>query len=106
MSILNPNQNHRILLDDAKKMTAKYRKSKNFNGQYGGFFGKAALIAMLEQNDCAGIRYYYGINDDENPVIVLVGATPDNIDLVDGELAEMAIPCPSVCDADSPLKND
>ncbi len=106
MSTLDPNQDHSITLEDAKEMTKKYRYSPTFNGRFGGFFGREALLSMLEQSDCAGIRYYYGINDKNEPVLVLCGATEDNQDIYDGELAEMAVPCPSYCDADSPLKND
>ena len=106
MSTLDPNRDHSITLEKAIEFTQRYRNSSSFNGKKGGFFGKAALMSMLEQNQAAGIRYYYGIDDEETPVLVLVAATEENQDLYNGELAEMAIPCPSVCDMDSPLSND
>ena len=106
MSILNPDQDHSISLEEAIEMTARYRNGDTFNGNYGGFFSRAALLSMLEQADCAGIRYYYGLNSDNAPVLVLVGATQDNVDLYNGDLAEMATPCPSFCDMESPLRNN
>ena len=106
MPTLDPNQDHKITLEEGIEMTSNYRNSDSFNGKYGGFFGREALLTILNQEDCAGIRYYYGINEESEPVIVLVGATEDNRDQVDGELAEMSTPCPTFCDADSPLRND
>ncbi len=105
MSILDPNQDHRITLEEGIEMTSNYRNSDIFNGKYGGFFGRETLLAILDQENCAGIRYYYGINNESEPVIVLVGATEDNRDLVEGELAEMSTPCPNFCDMESPLRN-
>ncbi len=84
MSILDPNQDHRITLEEGIEMTSNYRNSDIFNGKYGGFFGRETLLAILDQENCAGIRYYYGINNESEPVIVLVGATEDNRDLVEG----------------------
>jgi len=106
MSILDPNQDHSITLEEGADMTSNYRNSNTFNGKYGGFFGRKALLAILSQENCAGIRYYYGLNSENVPVIVLIGATEDNRDQVEGELAEMSTPCPNNCDEDSPLRND
>lgn len=43
------------------------------------------------------IRYYYGEEDDGIPVLVLVGADANEDDLTEGELAELAPPCPPNC---------
>ena len=104
MPILDPNQNHDISLAEACDMTERYRNSPLFNGVNGGFFGKTAIQEILDQDDCAGIRYYYGVNSQNEPVLVLVGVTEDNKDLADGKLAELSVPCPYVCDNSSPLK--
>ena len=84
-------------------MTARYRESELFNGLNGGFFGKKAVLDLLEQADCVGIRYYYGVNGSNDPVLVLVGATAENTDITEGKVLELSVPCPSVCDASSPL---
>lgn len=106
MSTLDPNRDHSITLEDAIEFTKRYRNSETFNGKKGGFFGKTALQSMLDQEGAAGIRYYYGIDNENTPVLVLVAATEENVDLYNGELAEMALPCPAMCDMDSPLSND
>lgn len=103
MPILDPNQNHFISLDDACELTSRYRNSTQFNGLNGGFFGKTAIQDILDQQDCAGIRYYYGLDAQNTPVMVIVGVTEDNIDIADGELAELSVPCPNLCDDTSPL---
>jgi len=104
MPILDLDQNHEILLPEAIEMTARYRTSPGFNGMNGGFFGKSAILEILNQTDCVGLRYYYGLNVSDDPVLVLVGVTRDNVDLVNGKLAELSLPCPDICDATSPLK--
>ena len=75
MSTLDPNRDHSITLEKAIEFTQRYRNSSSFNGKKGGFFGKAALQAMLEQSGAAGIRYYYGIDDEETPVLVILPET-------------------------------
>lgn len=106
MSTLDPKRDHSITLEKAIEFTHRYRHSASFNGKKGGFFGKDTLQAILDQENAAGIRYYYGIDDENTPVLVLVAATEENVDLYNGELAELAIPCPAICDMDSPLSND
>jgi hypothetical protein len=106
MPILDPDQPHEIPLADACAMTSRYRNSGQFNNYFGGFFGSTAIREILDQDSCVGIRYYYGLNDQENPVLILVGVDAENKDLVEGKIAEMSLPCPELCDSTSPLKND
>ena len=103
MPIMDPDQPHDISLADACRFTKKYREGTLFNGLNGGFFGKKAIQDILDQEDCAGIRYYYGVDDTNNPVLILVGVTGDGFDMKDGLLAELSVPCPYVCDNTSPL---
>ena len=103
MPTMDPNQNHEILKDQAAEMTARFRASESYQGVKGGFFGKTAILEILEQEECVGIRYYYGLDDSSNPVLIIVGVTEDKVDLVDGRLAELSITCPPTCDTSSPL---
>ena len=103
MPTMDPNQDHEISKDEASEMTARFRESEFFNGIKGGFFGKRAVQEILDQEECVGIRYYYGLDAADIPVLILVGVTVDNIDLIDGKLAELSTTCPPSCDADSPL---
>jgi len=97
------NEDHSITLADAAVLTKKYRDSVPDGSRKGGFFGRAALEAILAQDTCVGIRYYHGINDRDEPVLVLVGADRDENDLYNGALAEIAMPCPTLCSTNNPL---
>ena len=103
MPTYDPNQDHRITLDEAKEMTARYRDSSTFGGRNCGFFGSTALQAILNQTDAVGLRIYYGLDANDNQVLILVGITEAGNDLYDGELAEVSVPCPAYCDDQSPL---
>jgi len=104
------NENHDISLGDAAAMTKRYRDSVTPATRKGGFFGRAAIEAILAQSDgagnpCAGIRYYHGLNDRSEPVIILVAADKDENDLHTGALAEFAMPCPTQCSTNNPLNS-
>jgi hypothetical protein len=101
----NGNEDHRINLDEAIELTKNFRKSVFPGDLLAGFFGKATLQRMLNQDGCVGIRIYYGLTTDKKPSFVLVGVNADEEDLYQGELAEYATPCPPFCDPHSPLAN-
>ena len=89
----NPNQDHSISLAAAAAMTKDYRDN-NPGALVGGFFGKDALQAILDQPECVGIRYYYALDSNDDPTLVLVGAKANEDDIVNGELADAALPDP------------
>ena len=93
-------ENHDISFNDAGVMTKAYRTA-NPGQILGGFFGKDALMEMLNETDCVGIRYYYGLDGNGNKVMVLVGTDANENDLVDetkGDVCkEMSIICPPHC---------
>ena len=91
------NEDHSITLEDASKLTKNYRDNKSDDEILGGFFGKTALLDILNQKGCVGIRYYYGQKDDGTQQTVLVGVDANEKDLVDGEIAELQRPCPPFC---------
>ncbi len=101
--LFDPVPDHDISLEEASEMTARYRNGSLFNGFNGGCFDKAAVQQLLDQQDCEGLRYYYGVNSVNENVLILVGVTAENKDMVDGRLLEMSVPCPNFCDDDSPL---
>lgn len=94
---------HNISLNEAADMTRRFRESVPSGSIIGGLFNAADIRRILDQPDCAGLRYYYGLNDTGTPVIVLVGVTSDNKDLFEGELAEMSNLCPTFCSDANPL---
>jgi hypothetical protein len=99
----NPNENHSITLADASVMTKAYRDA-NINSKIGGFFSKDAVMAILNQAECVGLKYYFAINNG-NLTLVLCGAKADENDLYQGLLAEFAKPCPSHCSSSNPLNS-
>ncbi|UCE65347.1 MAG: hypothetical protein JSU85_10780 [Candidatus Zixiibacteriota bacterium] len=92
-----------IKLSEAVKFTQKYRDSAKEGGFLGGYFSRDSILKILDQEDCVGIRIYNGIDGSDKNTYVVVGVTPDEKDMIDGELAEFAIGCPPRCPGDSPL---
>lgn len=88
--------------EDAGAMTAEYRQ-RNPNQTIAHFFGRDILQEMLDQPDCMGIRMYYGINENGERELVLVGADQNENDLLD-LVADLSCPCPKAC-ASSNLLN-
>src|SRR5438309_8651484 len=99
------NENHDITLNDASLLTKEYRK-KNPGQILGGFFGKTALLDLLNQTGCVGIRYYYGIDSSGNKVLVLCGADANENDILgpgSNVCKEMSLICPPRCGANDVL---
>ena len=97
------NEDHSISLKDAAKMTENYRTTAGAGAFLGGYFGKIALQAILNQQGCTGIRIYNARNDAGEPNFVLVGVKSDGEDLTDGSLAEYSMGCPPFCPTASAL---
>jgi hypothetical protein len=60
-------------------------------------------MEILNQENCVGIRAYYGIDGDGNKQLVFVGADQDEKDLFSGVILDKSVPCPNYCDSYSPL---
>ena len=103
-------ENHSISLEDASKMTRNFQLQAAPDQIIGGFFGKDAVLAIILQEDAVGLRYYYGLDDEGIPHIILIGVSADGNDMIDGLLAERAAACPPHCpefnDLNSPLVNE
>ncbi len=84
-----------ISLTAGAALTGEYRK-KNPGATKGHFFGKDILQDILDQEGCMGIRMYYGLDEDGNKELVLVGADADENDLT-ALVADLSMPCPGVC---------
>ena len=103
-------EDHSISLEDASKMTRNFQLQAAPNQIIGGFFGKDAVLAIISQKEAVGLRYYYGLDDEGTPHIILIGVNADGNDMTDGLLAERALMCPPSCpesnDLNSPLVNE
>ncbi|MBD3290379.1 hypothetical protein GF337_16365 [candidate division KSB1 bacterium] len=98
-------EDHSISLSEASKLTKNYRDHAEANAKKGGFFGKATLSRILDQDGCVGIRFYYGAESDGTPVMVLIGVDSEENDMTDGEVAERSLPCPPYCGNESDLNS-
>ena len=96
--IFSADQDHYITTEEAKEMVRGYNKDMPAGmSRVGGFFGRDAIEAILAQDDVVGIQYFYGRDDEDNVVLVLIGTTAEGEIKLDGVLAEKSLPCPPWC---------
>jgi len=86
-----------VTLREASGWTANYRATISSGDIIAHFVGSEKVKAILDQEDCVGIRIYYGIDDDGKKNLILVGAKADENDIVDGVIVEKVYPCPPRC---------
>jgi len=98
-------EDHNISLEEAAQMTSRFRATIPPGAKTGGFFGRTAIRQILAQEGCVGIRYYYGLNDNNDPVLILSGVDTNGNDIFEGELAEISSPCPPNCSEPNPLNS-
>jgi hypothetical protein len=91
----NGTEGGQITLSTGSALTAEYR-AQNPGETKGHFYGKDILNDLLDQSGCMGIRIYYGIDDDGNKELVLVGADQAECDMTD-LVADLSVPCPNRC---------
>lgn len=96
-------ENHDITLAEAATWTANYRAANPSPAVKAHFFGRNAIQAILNQENCVGIRIYYALDTHGVKQLVIVGADAAEKDLYEGKLAERSWPCPPFCDSTSPL---
>ena len=98
-------EDHTISIEDASALTRNYRMQAGTGSIKGGFFGRAAIEQVLSQEGVVGIRYYYAKENNERPVLILVGVDENGKDLYEGFVCERAIPCPPYCGGFNPLNS-
>lgn len=86
-----------VTLREASGWTANYRATISSGEIIAHFFGTEKIKAILNQEDCVGIRIYYGIDENRKKNLILVGVRTDENDMVDGVILEKAYPCPPRC---------
>lgn len=86
-----------VTLREASGWTANYRATISSGDILAQFVGKEKIMAILDQEDCVGIRIYYGLDDDGKKNLILVGATADENDMEEGVLVERLLQCPPFC---------
>lgn len=97
----NGKEGGEITLDLGAAMTAEFRR-QNPNTTIAHFFGREILEKLLTQEDCMGVRMYYGIDEHGEKQLVLVGADSNGNDILD-LVADISVPCPNACSDRNPL---
>ena len=90
-------EEHAITLAEASELTNNFQRQASPDQIIGGYFGREAILNILAQEGCVGIRYYYGLDNSGVPHIVLVGVNAEGNDMITGILAERAFKCPPFC---------
>ncbi len=102
---MDGSEKHDISLAEAAMMTKNYRDQMTRTQVKGGYFSIYGLLKLMNQPECIGLRYYYGLNETGGQEIVLVGVDAAGNDIVDGCIAEMSAKCPPNCSTDNPLNS-
>jgi hypothetical protein len=90
-------EKHIIKEEDGRQFVENYRESAAKGAVFGAYLGKLSLLAILNQPECVGIRYYHGRDHIGNEQMVFVGVKEDGSEIVKGHIASMGIPCPPEC---------
>ncbi len=99
------NEDHSISLALASEWTKNFRSTISEGEKIGGYFSKSAIESVLNQEEAIGLRYYFGIDDNKQSVIILTGVNSKGNDLYNGILLERALPCPPDCAVANPLNS-
>ena len=97
------NEDHSITLAAAAALTEAYRNTVSSGATIAHYFGKEAILAILDQQNCVGMRIYYGLNSEGVKQLVICGVNSDENDLYQGLLAEKSEICPVHCSTANPL---
>jgi len=66
-------------------------------GERGAMLLRAPLQALLAQEGCEALRFYYARDEKNIPTLVVVAVDEQGNDLVGGEVLEWTFPCPPYC---------
>lgn len=117
---LPPPRDHRISLDKAEAMTARYRETMGPKDVKAGLFPAEVFLRLLSQRGARAIRIYPGRDEHGMLNFVLVAADADWNDMLpgtaklrdtpeeedDGLLMENSYPCPIYCGGNDGLNGD
>lgn len=123
---LPPLQSHFISLNQAVEMVNRYSENREniLDTQYrqqnilplSETFNRGAFDALLEEDDCEGIRIYYGMDANLQIHAIVVGVNAQNEDILpplaqnitntvtdNPKIVEEGQRCPDICPPKSPL---
>lgn len=97
------NRGEIITLSEAIVFTHGYQTA-NPNAIKAYAVSKDKLLAILEQENCEGVRIYNGIDvDTARTNLVLVGIDKEGEDMTQGVIVERVAICPPYCSVESKL---
>lgn len=93
------NEDQTINLATAASLTANYRAANPPGADTikGHYFAQVGINQILAQENCVGIRIYYGLDSDGKKELVITGVTADENDITTGVLLDRSIKCPPDC---------
>jgi hypothetical protein len=95
---------HEITLQEAEELTHAYQNDPEYQGKTVSCrIDNEAYQAVINQDDCIGIRTYFAKNSDNKLTIVVVGVDANGNDMTDGVLLNRALGCPNACPSASSL---
>ena len=90
--VYSANMDHSITLTDAVTMTNAFR-ARYPSAIIANAFGKDAIIQILNQSGCTGVRFYNALDIDGTVHLVAVGITSDGTNMTSGYIAERSVCC-------------
>lgn len=93
----NPNAGSIITLQEGAAMTAEYRNA-NPNDINAHYFSKAIIDRLLSQTGAVGLRFYYGLdpNNNNEKELVFVAVDANGNDILN-QVADRSQKCPTEC---------
>ena len=98
-----PPTSHKITLEEGVDLTTRYRESKQEARTPTLVFNREAFDRILKQPGCVAVRLYPCLHADGKQNVVVVGVDEKGSDMTQGELSQIAMECPPICDPDSAL---
>ena len=89
-------EEHTISAEEAHKLVRKHQY-QHPNAVKAEFFSRDFIEKLLAQDDCVGMRIYFGLDDKSVQKLVLTGTKANGDDILPGEIGEMGQPCPPLC---------
>lgn len=97
--------NAKTLINNFRANSTYYEKDHPVRGVKGAFYGKNKILAILNQPNCIGLRYYFGLNGNGQLVIVLSGEDSNGAGL-NGVVVEEGPLCPPFCGRSNTLDGE
>ncbi len=94
---LDPSVTHRITRAEAAEDARRHRETQPPGRKHCGAFNAKAVLELLSQPGCVGLRYYHGRNAKSEASIILVGVDADGNNMTGGTLLNKDFPCPPYC---------